>query len=237
MKKLLVTMLVMVAMSVGTFNIAMRVESLEHRAIPAHRHIFNIGDKLPDVIRTVYSTLVYVECDNFTSGSGVVVAHNKVLTAAHVVRDSMNIVITVNGTQKEVTALRWEISDSSDCAVIYFEDSTFTNIAGYANSDLAVLGQRIFTVTSPYGEDFIGTVSEGIVSNTGVQMDMFGETDCMLIDATAWNGSSGGPVFDMRGRVIGIVVGRFRDRDSGIIVTPSKICKDFINANQNSDQD
>ena len=197
---------------------------------PPNHYIVADVDPLPELVKRVSPSVVYVEIEKVGSGSGVIIAHNIILTAGHVVDGAKDTHIIVNGTERKVFPLWWEKSKESDCGLLYFMPYTFTSMLKFADSDQLEVGQRIFTVTSPLGRALLGTVSHGIVANTNVLIEYFGSTESVIIDAVVSPGSSGGPVFNTNGRIVGIVVGTFTRRGSGTIVTPSKICKEFINA-------
>jgi 2-alkenal reductase len=69
-------------------------------------------------------------------------------------------------------------------------------------SDLAV-GETVFALGSPIGLDHSFT--------TGVISALRG--DMVQTDATVHSGSSGGPLFDARGRVCGVVTTSHREKD------------------------
>lgn len=62
------------------------------------------------------------------------------------------------------------------------------------------MGERIFVVGNPLGLE--RTVSEGVVSHTG--RNFFGKL-FLQIDASVNPGNSGGPLFNSRGQVIGVI--------------------------------
>lgn len=64
-------------------------------------------------------------------------------------------------------------------------------------------GDHIFTIGNPMG--ISGMISEGIVSRPNILIDMGnGPTYVVLFDAMMDHGSSGGGLFDSRGRLVGI---------------------------------
>ncbi len=198
---------------------------------PGYSHCNHIAvDPLPELVKRVSPSVVYVEIDGIASGSGVIIAHDIVLTAGHVVDGAKDAYAVVNGTEKKVFPLWWEKSKDSDCGLLYFMPHTFTPVLEFADSNQLEIGQRIFTMSSPLGRALLGTASHGIVANTNILIEYFGNTESIIIDAGASPGSSGGPVFNMDGHIVGIIVGVFDRRGKGTVVTPSKICKELIDA-------
>lgn len=68
-------------------------------------------------------------------------------------------------------------------------------------SDDIKVGDRIFTIGNPIGIKY--TVTSGIISNK--EIDFFQLGRAFQIDAAVNPGNSGGPLFDERGQVIGVV--------------------------------
>ena len=101
-----------------------------------------------------------------------------------------------------------------------------------ADSNNVAIGERVYAVGNPRG--FLeGTVSDGIIS--GIR----GEGDNKLLQMTApiSPGSSGGPVLNTRGEVIGIAVGDYSVQDPKYkinrsqnlnIVVPSNYLKELL---------
>jgi S1-C subfamily serine protease len=101
----------------------------------------------------------------------------------------------------------------------------------FGNSDKVRVGEWVIAIGNPYGLD--GTVSFGIISAKGRNLDVpelineFIQTDA-LID----RGSSGGPLLDLRGRVIGIN-SRGQGRGIGFTIpinTALEVKKNFLSA-------
>lgn len=64
------------------------------------------------------------------------------------------------------------------------------------------VGDRIITVGNPFGLG--GTVTAGIVSARSRDVSQAGYQDLIQIDAPVNKGNSGGPTFDMAGKVVGV---------------------------------
>jgi len=72
----------------------------------------------------------------------------------------------------------------------------------WGNSDNAKVGDWVVAVGNPFGLG--GTVTTGIVSALGRNINEGPYDDFLQIDAPINRGNSGGPTFDLHGRVIGI---------------------------------
>lgn len=71
----------------------------------------------------------------------------------------------------------------------------------------------------------LNTATLGIISGLNRKISYFGTCELITSDATGNPGISGGPVFNMRGKVIGIVVGTKRRSHGLRIIIPSNICR------------
>lgn len=182
---------------------------------------------LPALIKKVAPSVVYVKADQW-SGSGVIVGPSIVLTARHVVQNVESLEIeTVDGNVYK--AISWIEDKENDCGLIFFDPRIkFTNIAKFANSDELQIGQSVFTMGSPYGKQLFNTATFGIISGLNRQIRYFGTCGLITSDAATNPGNSGGPVFDIEGKVIGIIVGSKYGADGLGVIVPSNICKGLL---------
>jgi S1-C subfamily serine protease len=100
---------------------------------------------------------------------------------------------------------------NNDIAILKIEGENFP-VLPLGDSDAIKVGQTAIAIGNPLGE-FANSVSRGIVS--GIKRDVtagsgFGQeerlTNIIQTDAAINPGNSGGPLFDIKGRVIGINV-------------------------------
>ena len=73
---------------------------------------------------------------------------------------------------------------------------------GWGDSVAAQVGDWVVAIGDPFGLD--ATVSSGIISGRGRDIHLGSYDDFLQIDAAFNLGNSGGPTFDLSGRVIGI---------------------------------
>jgi serine protease Do len=149
---------------------------------------------------------------NFTSagglGSGVLIGKNSnyILTAAHVVANAIKIeVIFADGTKLSATNKR--VDKTSDLALIQLERPiTHLPTAVLGDSEKSRVGDDIFIIGSPLGLSH--SVSRGIISGKRTELNETNQNRAMEFfqtDASINKGNSGGPMFNMKGEVIGIV--------------------------------
>ncbi|HVJ17211.1 MAG TPA: trypsin-like peptidase domain-containing protein [Polyangiaceae bacterium] len=133
-----------------------------------------------------------------SSGSGFIVSDDGLIITNHHVIDGANSAeITLNDGRRfdQVTV---ELSDSRhDLALLRVEAKGLPR-APLASDERVVPGARAIAIGNPLGLEF--SVTDGIVSNT---RSISGTTFLQMQTAIA-PGSSGGPLFDDRGRVIGV---------------------------------
>jgi len=147
------------------------------------------------------------------SGSGFIYsADGYIITNHHVIEDASKItVVLFDGNEYEATLVGSD--DLSDIAVLKITPDENTKLIPMeiGNSDDLVVGEPVVAIGCPAGVEFIGTVTDGIISaiNRNVELtDSYGtvEKTMTLIqtNATINHGNSGGPLINAKGQVIGI---------------------------------
>ncbi len=140
-------------------------------------------------------------------GSGVLIDDKgHVMTAAHVVQTADLVQVEfVDGTK--VTAAVVASDPVKDVALIKL-DLMPDNIrpAKLADSDKVRVGEEIFIIGAPYGLSHTLTVGHISARHSSTD-DLVGEiqAETFQTDASINQGNSGGPMFNQRGEVIGIV--------------------------------
>ncbi len=147
-----------------------------------------------------------------SEGSGVIYKDNGyIITNYHVVADAVsnsNAVITVylnDSTDQGYQAKVVGYDAGADLAVLKIDASGLTPIE-IGNSDDIQVGQTAIAIGNPGGMDFMGSVSEGIVSglNRSVTLESGVEMNLIQTDASINPGNSGGALVDGTGKLIGI---------------------------------
>ena len=135
-----------------------------------------------------------------SSGSGFFIsADGFIVTNKHVVDGAEEIRVVLND-EREFTATVVGRDESTDLAVLKVEGTGFPYVT-FENAAQPRVGDWVVAVGSPFGLG--GTATAGIISFYGRDI---GETfvDYIQIDAPINRGNSGGPTFDVYGRVIGV---------------------------------
>jgi serine protease Do len=146
------------------------------------------------------------------SGSGVIIkldgrAGFFVLTNNHVVAQARNDQITVHLADGHIYQPGQVWADpESDIALLSLERAVNLPTAILGNSDNAKVGRWVLAIGSPFGLN--QSVSHGIISARDRGQVSLGNTirikEFLQTDAAINPGSSGGPLVDMNGEVIGI---------------------------------
>lgn len=158
------------------------------------------------------------------TGSGVLLSSDGyILTDAHVVGDDKNVRVRwSDGLETLATVER--VAKNRDVAIIKTNarDRTPLDIKRGAVTP----GQRVYAIGSPKGKDFEGTVSSGVISADRVIDGLrYIQSDTMVS-----HGSSGGPLLDESGAVIGITdLAIPNDGPAGLnLFTPIGDAMDFL---------
>jgi len=141
-------------------------------------------------------------------GSGSVVGKNSqhVLTASHVVNNATKIIVVLQDG-REFNAKTIRSSQISDVALLKLEKPAQGIIPlTIGNSDSVRIGEDVFVIGAPLGLSH--SVSKGIISGKHLEDNMSGDfvrMEFLQTDASINQGNSGGPMFNMKGEIIGIV--------------------------------
>ncbi|HET8741392.1 MAG TPA: trypsin-like peptidase domain-containing protein [Gaiella sp.] len=168
-----------------------------------------------DGVVTIYANL---GADGSSQGSGFVVdGTGLVLTNAHVIT---NVTESRNEPVRGARALYVEFSDGDRVTARIVGWDLFSDVGvlrvtpadhrlhpvPLGRSAGVVVGEPVAAIGSPFGQQT--SLSVGVVSATGRSIDSlrsgFAVANAIQIDAPINRGSSGGPLFDAEGRVIGI---------------------------------
>lgn len=141
-------------------------------------------------------------------GSGLVIdSTGYILTNEHVVEDHVEINVTLE-SNLEYRAEVIGTDKLTDLALLKIElpEGQMLDAADLGDSDSVQVGEWVVAVGNPYGFD--RSVSFGIVSGKGRVLNVPSLTpllnDFIQTDAAIAPGSSGGPLVNLRGKVIGI---------------------------------
>ena len=127
--------------------------------------------------------------------SGLVVTNNHVIADA----DEITVVLDDNSRLKATIIGR---DPKTDLALLKVENGESLPFVEFGDSDSARVGDWVIAIGNPFGLG--NTVTAGILSARGRDINAGPYDDFLQTDAPINRGNSGGPMFDMNGKVIGV---------------------------------
>jgi serine protease Do len=171
----------------------------------------SLEERIVAVSKKVTPSVVHIDAvvrvndrRNEVTGSGLIArADGLVLTNQHVVDKAVKVEVTVPGRKQRYPAEVLGTDRQTDIAVLRIRPDGPLPAAVFGEIDDVRVGQWVVAVGNPYGLE--GTVSLGIVSAKGRNLEVPGLlNDFIQTDAMIDRGSSGGPLVDLEGRVVGL---------------------------------
>jgi serine protease Do len=134
-------------------------------------------------------------------GSGLIVeANGVILTNAHVVEGADEVRVRLSD-RREFKGKVLGVDHQSDIAVVKI-DATGLSVVKLGDPSQVRVGEWVLAIGSPFG--FENTATVGIVSATSRSLPDGTYVPFIQTDAAVNPGNSGGPLFNMKGEVIGI---------------------------------
>ena len=127
--------------------------------------------------------------------SGLIVTNNHVVQQADTVT-----VIRNNGEELQAKVVGRD--EKTDIAVLRVNADEDLPTVPWGDSDKVEVGDWVIAIGNPFG--FGGSVSAGIISARGRNLQAGPYDDFIQFDAPINQGNSGGPLFDQQGNVIGV---------------------------------
>lgn len=169
----------------------------------------------------VYGSTVIISAyknkQQVSTGTGFVYKKDKdkayIMTNNHVIDNADSVEVEFNDKSEKIEAKILGGEVYADIAVLTIDADEVEEIVEVGKSEDLKLGDTIFTVGSPMGITYKGTVTKGIVSGKermiGVSVSNTSTNDYYMnviqIDAAVNPGNSGGPLCDVSGKVVGII--------------------------------
>lgn len=136
-------------------------------------------------------------------GSGVIIeSSGYIVTNYHVIQDARKVEVLFAKKKQKVPAKIVGIDRKTDLALLKIKPSFPLSQLSLGNSAKVDVGDIVLAVGNPFG--YSHTVTSGIISARGRVLGTGPYDDFLQTDAPIHPGNSGGPLVDVRGRVIGI---------------------------------
>ncbi len=147
-------------------------------------------------------------------GSGFIIKDDgTIVTNNHVIAGAEDIIVRVD--DKEYKAIVIGADPYMDIAVLKVKSSDKFTPVNFGDSDKARVGDWAMAIGNPFGLG--GTVTAGIISARNRDINLTRYDDFIQTDASINQGNSGGPLFDLKGDVIGINTAIIAPGQSGSI--------------------
>ena len=172
----------------------------------------NISESVDKVKDSVVVIETYQKNTLAGTGTGFVYdtddKYGYIMTNHHVIEGAATINITYSD-DTETTAKVVGSDEYADIAVLKVDKDTIKSVATIGKSTDVKVGDTVFTIGSPMGKNFRGTVTRGILSGKDRIVSINGSSadwimNVMQTDAAINPGNSGGPLSNANGEVIGI---------------------------------
>lgn len=189
------------------------------------------GLSATDIARRVLPAVSLIVCDDGESasqGSGFFIGPGLVITNFHVIKGMRRGTLRTVGGRK----LRFHIShvlqidETSDLALVGIYDAFNVPIPSLqldVHTNMSV-GETIYAFGNPEG--LAGTMSPGIIS---AALRKTRDRTLLQITAPISPGSSGGPVVDSRGQVVGVALGALKQGQNLNFAIPASTVRLFLN--------
>lgn len=156
------------------------------------RAIISLYKKVNPAIVSVDSQIV----DGVSCGTGCIIHKTGIiLTSAHVIEGDCIIVTMFNGQNYKARVLK-KFGDKKDIALLKISVPMELKTVKLGDSEKIKVGQKVLAIGNPFG--FSGTLTQGIISRIDYAKNR------IQTDAAINPGSSGGPLINRAGEIIGI---------------------------------
>ena len=161
--------------------------------------VSNILDIIP------FQVPIPFKSEGFSLGSGFLInREGYILTNAHVISNAVNIHVVPAEGKKEYPAKIIGIDRLTDTALIKIEPDFVPTVLPFGDSDQLQMGEMVLAIGNPLG--FQHSVTSGLISAKERATPHAGNryTNFLQTDSAINPGSSGGPLINLYGEVVGI---------------------------------
>lgn len=154
-----------------------------------------------------------------------------ILTSAHVVETGENIIVTTSNGQNYPAKIVKRFDKNEDIVLLKISATKDLKTVKFGDSEKIKVGQKVLAIGNPFG--FNGTLTQGIISRIDYVKNR------IQTDAAINPGSSGGPLLNKRGEIIGINQAIFNPDNNisniGIgFAVPINSIKEYLKTNKNA---
>jgi len=180
------------------------------------------GDFLPELVKRIKPSAVAIETFDsrgatLSRGSGFFISSDQIITNRHVIEKSTRVEIHLMNGSKYIAKGVLAIDGEGDLALLQVDIPKELAVPLPLVKSAPLEGESIVVIGNPFGLE--GSVSNGIVSAV---REIPGYGKIIQITAPISPGSSGSPVVNMRGQVIGVATLQAAEGQSLNFAVPSE---------------
>lgn len=195
-------------------------------ALPLRAEQRLLEDVIEEVNPSVVSIAVDVSDDEQALGAGIIIsAAGYVVTNAHVMENAKKITLQLPSGETFAANLVG-VDEKTDIALLKVKNPINLEAGHFGDSDAIRVGNQVFAIGNPFGLG--NSVSLGIISAKERDIDKGSYDNFLQTDAAINQGNSGGPLFNMDGKIIGMSTAIFSEDGKNVGVgfaTPSNVVK------------
>ena len=208
------------------------VEIILHSA--KGKEILSLQQLYKKVSPSIVSISTFQNGLSYAWGTGIIAdSKGYIITNAHVLSNADACTVTLfNG--RELDALLVGSDAETDLAVLKV-DAKGLVAADFGDSSELEVGDDVAAIGNPLGAEFIGTLTNGIVSAINRNVDYMGtDMDLIQTNASINEGNSGGALINMYGQIVGITSMKMVNEYGGTTIEgigfaiPSTIVKEIV---------
>ena len=162
---------------------------------------FELWVKNPsEIYKNINPSIVSIDSqakDGISCGTGCIINKDGIiLTSAHILEEGGNIVVTMsNGEDYEAKIIK-KFGEKEDIALLKISVPYDLKTVKFGDSSKIQVGESVLAIGNPFG--FSGTLTKGVISRIDYSKNK------IQTDAAINPGSSGGPLVNKYGEIIGI---------------------------------
>ena len=194
----------------------------------------DIFDHLPKDLLDNFSELLKnnnleQEEELLSLGSGFIISKDGyIVSNYHVIDDAQDIEVKLSDS-RSFKAKVIGVDERTDLALLKINTKTDLPFVKFGNSEKSRIGEWVIAIGNPFGLG--GSVSVGIISANNRDINSGKSDNYIQTDAAINKGNSGGPLFNIKGEVIGVATAIFSPSGGNIgigFATPANIASETI---------
>jgi S1-C subfamily serine protease len=183
---------------------------------------------IADLVELYGPSVVVVKTNTGTGAGFVAFAPDLIITNYHVISGARSFqVVFFEGKRTSTHHVTVAAVDADhDLALLKLGSPAKAKVLEFADSSAVRSGSEVFAIGNPGmgGTILSQTVSNGIISNTE---RILGKQRFLQTNTAINPGNSGGPLFDLEGRVLGVVTAKATRQENIGFAVPASVVQDF----------